>query len=85
MCDRLDFWRYSSMLAEGEIVKAKIVCRTSLYRIFRLYIKKKRWTQKKPYKTETWFFIFILLFTLPQIHLIRFTSNHSALKFYICA
>lgn len=47
MCDRLDFWRYSSMLAEGEIVKAKIVCRTSLYRIFRLYIyKQKRWTQK---------------------------------------
>lgn len=40
---------------------------------------------KKPYKPETWFFIFILLFTLPQIHLIRFTSNHSALKFYICA
>lgn len=55
MCDRLDFWRYSSMLAEGEIVKAKIVCRTSLYRIFRLYKKKKRWTQKNLTKRKQGF------------------------------
>lgn len=85
MCDRLDFWRYSSMLADGEIVKAKIVCRTSLYRIFRLYIKKKDGIKKNLTNRKHGFFIFILLFTLPQIHLIRFTSNHSALKFYICA
>lgn len=51
MCDRLDFWRYSSMLAEGEIVKAKIVCHTFLYRIFRLYIYKKKDGLKKTLQT----------------------------------